>query len=568
MDAVTEIKARLDIVDLVGQYVQLKKAGRNFKGCCPFHNEKTPSFIVSAERQFAWCFGCQTGGDIFKMVELLEGVDFKEALKILAEKAGVELPQDFAAGPKKEKKDKLIEINSAAAEFFVQELQKNAAAQKYLETRNLKPETQKEWEIGYAPDSYEALFPELLKKGYEKKDLIEAGVAGLREMGNQNLYDKFRGRIIFPIQDHQGRVVAFTGRILGDGEPKYLNSSESPVFQKGAILFGYTRAKEALRAQKLAIVMEGQMDVIACHQAGFKNVVASSGTALTEYHLTALKKIVDEVLFAFDMDAAGLESTRRALTLAATADLPARVIVLPEKYKDPDEAIQADPQIFAQALKNARAPVEFFFEKIYRDKNLSEIKIKKQIARELLTYASQLVSAVEREEFIRRLSSKLGISEEALRDEAALVRTQVRSVEGPSAENTAEPKLSLEQRLLGLLLIYPQLAKYFVGQLTLPNLSAGPYAKIWAALLETGATEKDLPEDLQKLSLYISDQYSNLSEEKIKQEIGAILQKLSRSSREEKMHQLKEAMETAEQAGDEAKAAELFEEYRKLLGKA
>ncbi|MFH0776332.1 MAG: DNA primase [Patescibacteria group bacterium] len=539
MDPVAEIKSRLSIVDVVGNYVQLKKAGRNFKACCPFHSEKTPSFIISPERQFAWCYGCQTGGDIFKIVQLLEGVDFKESLKILAEKAGVELPTNFSAGPKKEKKDRLIEINEAAADFFIAELQKNSVAQKYLSGRGLKKATVEEWRIGFAPDSFDSLHSQLEEK-FPKNEIIEAGVAGLKELGDNKLFDKFRNRIIFPIENHQGKVVAFTGRVLDKSEPKYLNSAESPIFSKGQILFGFARAKNSIREKKFAVVVEGQLDVISAHAAGFENVVATSGTALTEMHLKALKNLVESVIFCFDNDSAGIESTRRALEIAASLDLNSKIAILPENFKDPDEAIQKDSQILADAIASAVEPLDFFFQKVFAQTDLRNSAEKKKAVRVLLSHAAKIFSAVEREDFIRAAAARLGSSETALNEELVdfTFGAPAKNVEKIKTKNSLDPM----QLLRGLILAFPEIAKEFAIAATAEN------------------------EDDEKLALLVSDKYSEFSDDKIRDEIKNLQTKVAQRNSTDRKHELKKEMQAAEAAGDEARAAELFAEYQKLLG--
>jgi len=546
MDPVAEIKSRLSIVDVVGQYVQLKKAGRNFKACCPFHSEKTPSFIISPERQFAWCYGCQTGGDIFKIVQLIEGVDFRESLKILADKSGVELPTNFTGGVKKEKKDRLIEINEAAADFFVAELNKNPDAQKYLAGRGLKSTTIEEWQIGFAPDSFDALHP-TLEKEFTKKEIVEASVAGVKEMGDDKLFDKFRNRIVFPIANHFGNVVGFTGRVLDDSEPKYLNSSESPIFSKGAILFGFSRAKNSIREKKFAVVVEGQLDVISAHAAGFANVVATSGTALTEMHLKSLKNFVEKIIFCFDSDSAGVESTRRALEIAAALDLDARVAILPSEFKDPDEAIQKNPQNFADAVAESVAPLDFFFAKIFAKIDFQNSGEKKKAVRILLAHAAKIFSAVEREDFLRAVATKIGSSESALAEEFA--NFAPRDFPAPAPQNS-EPKIENKNTLdsakilRGLALVFPEIAREF-------ELAA--------------SAEND--ED-EKLAISVSDKYSEFPEDKIREEVRNLNAKILAKNLTEKKRELDQKIIAAESSGDEKLAGELLAEYQKLLGES
>lgn len=546
MDSVAEIKSRLSIVDVVSQYVQLKKAGRNFKACCPFHNEKTPSFIVSPERQFAWCYGCQTGGDIFKVVQLLEGVDFKESLKILADKAGVELPTNFSGGVKKEKKDKLVEINETARDFFVEELRGDTAAQKYLAGRGLQPETIEEWDIGFAPDGFENLFPKL-EGAFEKKDIVEAGVAGLKEMGSERLYDKFRNRIMFPITNHQGRVVAFTGRVLDDSEPKYMNSPESPIFTKGNILFGFAKARDAMRESKFAVLVEGQLDVISTHQAGFQNVVASSGTALTEAHLKALKNLVERVVFCFDGDSAGIDSTLRALEIAVALDVDAKVAILPDGVKDPDEALKQDPQIFEKVIADAVTALDFFLQKVFAKVDMSETAAKKKVVRDLLSFARKISSAIERDDFIRQASVKLGISESVLQEELEHL-PNLSAPQTPTEAEVRREMFSGRELLTGLVVAFPEVANELSDEL----------AKFGLKDIEVGEQE-------EKLAVLASDKYAEFGDGQIKQEMEHLLETLGTKNLEAQKQELKARMQAAEEVGDDEAAAKLFGEYQALL---
>jgi len=547
MDSVQEIKSRLSIVDVVSQYCQLKKAGRNFKACCPFHSEKTPSFIISPERQFAWCYGCQTGGDIFKIVQLLEGVDFKESLKILADKAGVELPDNFSGGVRKEKKDKLVEINEEARDFFVSELSKNSEAQEYLKNRGLADSTVEEWEIGFAPDGYENLFP-LLEEKFSKKEIIEAGIAGLREMGSDRLFDKFRNRVMFPIKDHRGRVVAFTGRVLDDKEPKYLNSSESPIFTKGNILFGFASAREAMRESKFAVIVEGQLDAISAHQTDFRNVIASSGTALTENHLKALKNLVERVVFCFDGDSAGIDSTTRSLEIAAMLDLDAKVAILPAEFKDPDEALQKDSQIFATAVAETKTPLEFFFAKVLAKVDLNETVEKKKAVRTLLSFAQKISSAVERDDFTRQLGVKLKISESVLSEELENLPNNFVPQKKPETE-TREEKISVRDLLQGLALNFPEASRELEKELE-----------------AVGVKEiQNADESEEKIALLVSDKYSNFDDAKIRDEMVNLIAKLKERNLQESKKELEQKIREAEDSNNDEQASKLLAEYQKLM---
>lgn len=571
MDVVAEIKARLSIVDVLSGRVELKKAGRNFKACCPFHQEKTPSFIISTERQFAWCYGCQTGGDIFKIVQLLEGIEFKEALKLLAEQAGVELPRGMS-GENKEKKDRLLEINGKTAELFVVELGKNKKALDYLVERGLKQETITEWQIGYAPDSFDWLNKKLLEDSYLVRELAEAGVVGLKELAGEELYDRFRGRVMFPICDSRSRVVAFTGRILDSGEPKYLNSPESPIFTKGAILFGLNKARDAIRKEKQVIIVEGQMDVIMCHQIGFTNVVASSGTALTETHLQMLKKITDKVIFAFDSDQAGIDSTRRALELAIRLDLTAEVINL-NGFKDPDEAIQKDPQIFTEATNNTLTQFNFYFQIVYHEADLSNISVKKKVAREMLAFAKNFASALEREDFVHQLALKLQVSEASLGEELKNINIFMPVQKEEPVESDRSDFFSREDILIGILLAFPDLARDVRAELQSLTLMHQPGSQIITELVNSefdvkaalGNLPPEAAECAEKLNLYVSDKYADFSSTVIEKELKFLLAGLQKDLVEKKKRELLSRIHAAEEAGETEKAGELLQEYQTLL---
>jgi DNA primase len=316
---VEQIKARLSIVDVVGSYIKLDKAGSSFKALCPFHNEKSPSFNVSPSRDAYYCFGCNRGGDIFSFVEEIEGIEFVDALKLLADRAGVTLTHDIKEN--KSEREHLASLMEEATLFYERQLLQNTAVKAYLVDRGLTEETVRSFRIGFAPLEWRAVYDHLRSKHFSDAEIEKAGLVKPTE--GKEPYDRFRGRVMFPIFDANGRVVAFSGRVFGeqknkDGSDvaKYINSPETPLYDKSSIMFGYDRAKRAIRTQNFTILVEGQMDLIMSHQAGTENTVAVSGTALTEKHLTLLKRLSDNLVFAFDADEAGLRATARAFRLA------------------------------------------------------------------------------------------------------------------------------------------------------------------------------------------------------------------------------------------------------------
>ena len=435
MSDIQTIKDKIDIVELLGEYISLKKAGANWRACCPFHHEKTPSFMVQREKQIWHCFGCGKGGDIFSFVQEMEGLDFPEVLKILADRAGVKLT-NYKPDVNKNQKTRILEINSAAANFFHQILFLPAAhtAHDYVfAKRALKPETVEDFKIGFIPDQWSLLTQYLLKKGFAIDDLIAAGLTIKKDqalaptgpVNSQNLrgfYDRFRGRIMFPIWDVNDSVVGFTGRqLIEDKEAggKYVNTPETLAFEKSRILYGLNKARLAIKAADLAIVVEGQMDVIACHQAGIKNVIASSGTALTEYQVKLISRYTNNVSFAFDGDAAGVEAAKRGVDLALRGGLNVRVIQIPKTCgKDADECLKKDKEVFVSAIKNAKDIMDWHFDRVLPKYKLSEPKQKQAAASELLAEIVKIPYAVERNEWMRKLSQALDVDFAVLKEES------------------------------------------------------------------------------------------------------------------------------------------------------
>ncbi len=455
-----DIKDRINIVEFLGSYITVKKAGGNFKAVCPFHNEKSASLMISPQKQIWHCFGCGEGGDIFGFLMRYENIEFKEALKILATKAGVALPQ-YRAENKAESDEKeiLLKINAFAAEFFHQIMLKEPVAKparEYLQKRGLKPETIKKWKVGFAPDEFHALEFALAKKKVGKEHLVKAGVSAKNERGQ--IYDRFRGRITFPIFNYYGEPVGFSARILaGDAkQAKYINSPETAIYHKGKVLFGLNYAKEAIRKQDEAIIVEGQMDCIAAHQAGFTNTVASSGTALTDLQLSALGRLTRNLKFCFDTDQAGVIATRRAVEQYLGKDFTIRIIVF-SGAKDPDELIQKNPESWQTAVQNAPLFLDYYLEKSFEQFNPTSVQEKKKIAQELLPLLSRLTDPVEMEHYVNMLASKLETSVSALQAALNRLRKPDLSRTAPQTQHVTlitKPTSPTEKELLGALLLF------------------------------------------------------------------------------------------------------------------
>jgi DNA primase len=358
MSAIDDVKQKIDIVDVIGQYTKLTKAGKTFRALCPFHQEKNPSFYVYPEQQSWHCFGaCNTGGDVFSFVMKKQGFDFGEALRELAGRAGVVLPTHPEPGDGAEKQ-RLFEINAAAARYFQGQLDTKAGekARGYATGRGLTPQTLLDFQMGYSPDGWEGLKQDLTGKDVPETELLSAGLIIKTDAGQT--HDRFRNKLMFAIADIRGRITGFGARVLDDSLPKYVNSPQTPVFDKSGTLYGIHLAAEAIRAQELAVIVEGYLDVIVAHQYGFKNVVATMGTAVTEKHINILKRLTPNIAFALDADAAGDEATLRTLEYENTLGVRLSVIILP-RGKDPDEVIKADAAGWQNLVANAIPIVEF-----------------------------------------------------------------------------------------------------------------------------------------------------------------------------------------------------------------
>lgn len=449
MQSVTEqIKERLGIVDVVGGYLKLEKAGINYKAKCPFHNEKTPSFFVSPSRQSFYCFGCGEKGDIFSFVEKFEGVDFKTALETLAERAGVKLEKfrgenkEDSAG--KKEKEIIYEAVEKACVIFEENLKQHKEALGYLAKRGVDEKIIKKWRLGFAKDEWRDIYDKLIKD-FDKKILEKAGL--IKEKDGKN-YDTFRGRIIFPISDSSGKVIAFSGRSFPDkeGSPKYLNSPETPIFHKSEALYGWHIAKNTMRKIDYAVLVEGQMDLVLSHRAGVLNTVASSGTALTESHLQKIKKLTNRVIIAYDSDSAGENAAERASKLALSLGMEVKIAELAEG-EDPASLILKDEGAWKIALREAKHLIDFCLHKVGRDKKGTALM--KEIERSVLPYFQFIKSEIERSHFVRKIADKIGVSEEAVLKEIAKTKTESEKIFGTKQKTATSP----ERMLAGIILV-------------------------------------------------------------------------------------------------------------------
>ncbi len=473
---VQRVKEATDIVALVGEYVQLRKAGANLKGICPFHGEKTASFTVHPTRQIWHCFGCNQGSDVIGFVQKIEGMDFPDALKFLAQRSGIVLtPPTPQQRQEQSERGRCAEILQLAESFYHQALLTSRAgegARAYVVRRGLTEETIAEWRLGFAPDLGDALVGFLNRRRISDRDMIAAGLASPGRHGG--LYDRFRGRVLFPLKDAHGATVGFTGRILQDRDdaPKYLNTPQTVLYDKGRVLFGMHLAKETIRKLGEAVLVEGQMDVLSSHQAGVKNVIAVSGTALTADQIKLVSRYAPRAVLAFDVDLAGSEATKRGIFLALAAGLDVRVARVPDG-KDPDECIRQDPDVWKRVLAESQAVMDFAFDAALQGKNLKQVEDRKRVVKEVLSLLQAIPDVVEREHYLQRLAGDVHIDEAVLREELVRVSAQAEArplrtgaavhIQQPPVlgSNAATPDFSLQERLsegfLAFLLMQPSL---------------------------------------------------------------------------------------------------------------
>ena len=479
MGAVDEVKQRLNIVEVISAYVPLKKAGRNYKGLCPFHSEKTPSFVVFPDSQRWHCFGaCGSGGDVINFIMRRENLPFVDALKLLAARAGVELtPPTPAQEAQAEERRRLWEVNRQAAEYFhhlLMESAEAAEARSYLARRGLRNETLRAFQIGYARDEWQALGDYLRAQGWREADLLLASLVIERDGGGT--YDRFRGRVIYPIRDARGHVCGFGGRVLDDSQPKYLNSSQTPVFDKGSVLYGIDLAREAIRRSETAVLVEGYMDVLQAHQAGFKNVIATMGTALSPEQLAVLKPLARRLVLALDPDVAGDRATLRGLEVAKEAldsrvvpvptargliryetelDAELRIVTLPEG-RDPDQVILEDPERWQQLVDESLPVMDYYFRALTADLDLSRAKDKAAAVDALLPLIGEIRHGVERAHYVQRLAAMVRTDERVL---ARQLERTVRRRGRATVDEVPLAGLDLETYLLYLVSTYPELVE-------------------------------------------------------------------------------------------------------------
>ncbi len=571
MNEVEEVRQRLDIVDLISQYVTLKKAGANYKGVCPFHQEKTPSLMVSPQKQIWKCFGCGKGGDHFSFIMETEHLEFGDALRLLAQKAGVTLkPRTQAEHQSQGRKDSLYRINELASKIFEKILwdtKDGQVAQNYLKKRGLDDKTIKDFRLGFAARNI-SVKDLMLKKGVPAADLEKAGSP-----------DKFFERIIFPIFDVMGHVIGFTGRTLGDAQPKYLNSPETPLFNKSRILYGLNFAKAAIKEKDSVILVEGQFDVVTLHRYGVTNAVASSGTAITEGQLQILSKYTQNFLLAFDNDSAGINTTKKVIEMLLAADLNARVVDF-GMHKDADELLANDPTGWAIQEKAAKEAVDWLIDQAISEAgDIKQIENKKTILKAVLPSLRLLVDPTRLDYAVQRLSTRLGLSVDSVYAAVAKSKSGPGSSSSPVAVSAA---LTNEEQILAILLNRPKLITKVAK--TLADVSwKSVDAETIARELQKCYTDKALvsnqtqflskvknpldsqaAEKIDSWMFWLSRQWENLTDETATELIDEKLALLSTRARENQKTDLAQAIRAAQETGDIAGVKKLMDELNQL----
>jgi len=473
MSVIDEVKQRTDIVEVVSQYASLTKSGRTFRALCPFHSEKAPSFFVYPEQQSWHCFGaCNTGGDVFSFIMKKENIGFGEALRLLAQKAGVTIKSRFEPEAGKDERERVYQVNQAAAQYFHNLLLNTPSggrAREYLDRRGFSQKTIADFQLGFSLNSWDALRQYLMARGYNEDELLAAGLIIKSEGGGT--HDRFRNRLMFPIQDARGRVVGFGARVLDDSLPKYINSPQTPVFDKSSCLYGINLARAAIRQQDLAIIVEGYMDVITAHQNGYSNVVASMGTSVTEKQVSNFKRLTKNVVLALDADAAGEEAMLRGITYENTLGAEVRVVSLPEG-KDPDDVIKEDAKIWQQMLKEAMPVVDYIFNMITSQLDVSTARGKSLCVERLWPIVDGIRDKVRWNHYLQKLARLAGMSPRELegtmrRKRSGQKKYQAKEPDKELVARDMRPILSspIEEYCLTLLLQHPELRTHHPGPL-------------------------------------------------------------------------------------------------------
>lgn len=627
---IDEIKDKINIADLMSEYVKLVPAGTNFRALCPFHNEKTPSMMISPEKKIFKCFGCGAGGDIFEFIMKIEGLEFPEAKKSLAKKAGVVLhDHDYKDSGQKSKLLKAMELAKKYYHYVLLNSESAKPALKYLMDRGLTEDTIIDWQIGYSPDGWNNLYDFLKKRGLADQEIFLAGLS-LRKKTGSGFYDRFRSRIMFPIDDVSGNTVAFTARVSPEKEAtetmgKYINSPQTDIYDKSRIVFALNKAKTNIKSQDNVVIVEGQMDAITAYQNGFKNVVASSGTALTIEQFKLIKRYTNNFLFALDSDIAGQNATAKGDTLARTLDLYivesmdergrkhsyidsnlsyniSIKIVEIKGAKDPDEMIKNNPTGWQEAVLNARPIIEYFFDKAVEGVDSSDVSQQLKVVRQFLPQINKINNKVEIDYWLKKLAQRISVSEDILREEMSKLPKNDSVTKGATSTMGKEkseilPKdLQLFRRILAIILKYPVLFPKIINDLPIESFYTPIALDLYKRLVlfytksvdlksllsvdnsdidlhslvkdflgDENLSNKDLIGLLDESFLLSSKDFSELTDKEAKNELGVISKILNNDFLNKKISLLNRELQEAEKKSDSGKINSLSLELSQLL---
>jgi DNA primase len=555
-DTVQKVKDRLSIVDVVSGYLKLERSGTALRARCPFHSEKTPSFFVSPERGTFHCFGCGEGGDIFTFVEKIEGLDFKGALKVLAEKAGVEIVYEAGGKEKKDERDRLFELLETATIFYASRL--DDSAKKYLHDRGIEGATIQLFRLGLAGDGWDDLVAHLKAKKFTDKEMLESGMAKKNERGG--LTDKFRNRIMFPIGDPAGRVVGFSGRIFGPKAspeaPKYLNSPETPLFHKSRILYGFDKAKLSMHKLQCAVLVEGQMDLLASYQAGWGNTLAVSGTAFTPEHAALIRRMTDNLVIALDADAAGIKAAGKAARAALQGGLNVKVARLPDGLDPADLVLKEGPDAWKAAIRESKDIIAFLLD-VLQEHAKSPDNFRRSVETVVLPFLSDVRSPIARESYVREIASRLSVSEHAVLESLHAVP----KVAEPKAEEKVPPATKGEDRSRAAfaLLLWQQ-------SLEQPTLDLAAYEKQLIGVLGEAAYQAlaRLPQSEQEALRFRAERLYGASLN-LQREAQGVLDALAKDSLSRELSALSGELQKAEKEGNEAEKERLTKAVDMLI---
>jgi len=571
-DAKEEVRARLNIEDVIGEYVQLKRAGRNFKGLSPFSSEKTASFFVSPDKSIWHDFSSNKGGDVFAFVMEVEGMDFRQALEHLARKAGVELSQYDTASSKifAERKQRLYEAHKLAVKYYQQCLLRSKHAVEYVfHTRKLSKDVVTDFGIGYAPDSGTALMTALTKRGFTKKELADAGLS------NRFGGDMFRGRMMVPLSDGAGQIVGFTGRIIGEvpNAPKYLNTPQTLLYDKGRQVFGLAQAKAAIREKGFVVIVEGNLDVVSSHQAGVRQTVATAGTAMTEHHLRALKRLTSDVRLAFDSDKAGIAATERAIGLASQVDIDLSIVTLPEGVKDPDDLIRRDKKLWHKAIEDVQPAVDWVLSQYETRLDLTTAVGKREFTTAALAIVRTLKDAVEQEHYEQRIAKMTGSSAAAIHTKMTQRPQDVPQLKKiKTTDPTDLPPHLHEDDALAVALIDAPSQELF-EHLDIDLLHSEERQALARYLVaHAGTVVADVPDELQKYDNYVKmvllraeTRYAEWDSNDRYYEAARLIRQIEHEHKKQTQEKLIAELREAERVGDESTSDRLRGELNTLI---